>query len=103
MVLFDCGRYYSGYADAVTTHRHNLISTVFVEHCRFECFRIFGSKLENMPNFNAALNLQKALTVWARITFYYIAYIFDSIIFAVAKPVCAAQVKAVFIGATDKV
>src|SRR5690606_26353594 len=103
VVLLDGGGHDPGNADAVAAHGHHHGLAVLVQRGGFHGVGIVAAELEDMADFNAALDYQRAFAVGARITFHDATQVEGFTQGEVALPVHASQVLAVFISATDKI
>ncbi len=68
VALLDGGADDARYADAVAAHFHDLILALFVEEGAFQRLGILGAQLENVADFDAATQFERALAVGRRIT-----------------------------------
>src|SRR5690606_15627234 len=103
VILFDRGGYDAGYADAIAAHDHDLIATFLVQNLGIHGLRILGAELENMADFDTALDLQRAFAIRAGVASDDIAQILDARDRRIAYPVGAGEVEAVFVGAAHKI
>ena len=65
MVLFYGRGNNATHTYTIAAHGHSAVFTVFVQHCGFHGFTVFGAELEDMTHFNTALNFQYAFSIWA--------------------------------------
>ena len=90
MVLFDGGRDNTRHADAVAAHHHRDLRAGVVEYARLHRFRILGAELENMADFDAALDIQRTAAIGTRVAGLGVAQIRHLGLGRVAPPVHAA-------------
>ena len=103
MVLFDGGGDDARYADAVAAHDHGHFGAAGVQHARLHGLAVLGAELEDVADFDAALDIERAAAVGTRIAGLGVAQIGDLGLDGVAAPVHAGQMMAPLIGAADEI
>ena len=103
MVLFDGGGNDAGNADAVAAHERNGRAAVFELDFQPHRFRVFFAKLEDVADFDAAADGERAAAVRGGVAFDDVAQVGDFAKRYVALPVDVEVVVVVFVGARGKV
>ena len=75
VVLFNRCRDHTADTNSVTTHSHHLRTAIFTLHRSIHRLRIFCTQLENMSDFNATFNLQRAFSARTWVTFDHVTQI----------------------------
>ena len=102
VVLLDRGGHDTRDTDTVAAHFHDLRFAGLVEEGEIHRFRVFGAQLENVADFNAAANLQRAFAVGRGVTGYDVTDVGKHGLGEIAADVHVGQVVIVFIGADNK-
>ncbi|MNI86434.1 hypothetical protein D3C73_1435300 [compost metagenome] len=55
-VLFNSGSNNASHPDTVAAHGQNLVTTIFALNGSFHCFRVLGTQLEDVTDFDTAFN-----------------------------------------------
>src|SRR5690554_1806590 len=103
VILFNRRCDNTAYTDTVTAHGHGELFTIFIQHLGMHGLRVFCAELEDMAHFNAAFDFQLSLAARAGIAGNDITQVSSFGLGQIAPPVDAGAVKAIFIGAADKV
>ena len=103
MTLFDGSADEAGNADTVATHFKRLRLAVFVKERRVHRFGILRAEVEDVSDFDTALQLQFPLAAGACVPFDDVAEVFDEGFGEVAPEVDARVVEAGNVGAAAEV
>ena len=103
VALLDGGGDAAGHADAVAAHHHRDVFAFFIGDSGVHGFGVLRAEHKDMPDLDAAAQVQSAFAVRGRIAFLDIAQIKDLVFGDIAIPVDVDEVAAVLVGAAGEV
>ncbi|MNI41896.1 hypothetical protein D3C73_961610 [compost metagenome] len=103
VVLLDGSRHHAGHADTVATHFQGDRLAVLAQHFALHRLAVLVAQLEDVPDFDAALDFQGALAVGARVAGDHVTQVGHGRYWQVALPVHAEVVLVVDVGTDAEV
>src|SRR5690606_1967931 len=103
VALLDAGRHDATDADAIAAHDHHNTLAILIQHFSVHRLAVPGSQLENVTDFDAALDGKRALAIRAQVVLAHPAQVRGLVEAAVAAPVRIHHMLAVDIGSADKI
>ena len=103
VILLDGRRDDAGHADAVAAHEHGDRLALLVEDGRLHGLAVELPELEDVADFDAARDLERAIAGRARIARHDVADVHGSRLGQIASPVHAGEVHVLLVGAADEI
>ena len=103
MTLFNAGGHDAADSNAVATHDHHLRLAVLIQIAGVHGLAVLGAELEDVADFDAALDGERAIAIGTDVAFAYLANVGAAVVAALAAPIGVHEVLAVTVGAAHEV